>query len=66
LIAYAWHTFVRATSALAHVGATDSSGRPLVTVGLTATPDGIAIVPMARHPSDRFASRPATPTEVVR
>jgi hypothetical protein len=68
LVAYAWHTFVRATSALAHVGATDSSGRLLITVGVAVTPDGIATVPMARHPSDKFgaASPAGTPKDVVR
>src|SRR5207248_3147854 len=57
LIAFAWHTFVRATAALAHIGAPDVSGRDLITVAITATPREVTVQPMARHISDRFTPR---------
>jgi hypothetical protein len=54
LVAFAWHTLVIALSALSGTGANDPSGRPLVTIGIVASPAGVSLSPMARHEFDRF------------
>lgn len=49
LIAFAWHTLQIATSSLAGIGASDPSGRPLITNALSVTANGIGVLPQARH-----------------
>jgi hypothetical protein len=49
LVAFAWHVLVIATGSLSGAGGNDLSGRDLITVGLTVTPNGLAVTPMGRH-----------------
>jgi hypothetical protein len=54
LIALAWHALVIALAALTGTGATDPAGQPLVTIGVTASANGVSLSPMARFEFDRF------------
>jgi hypothetical protein len=49
LIAFAWHTVLLATAALAAAVGTDTSGGRLITAGLAISPEGLTVTPMAQH-----------------
>jgi len=53
LIAFAWQTVLELCGNIASAAGRDADGAPLVPIALTATPDGLTIVPMARHAFDR-------------
>lgn len=66
LVAFAWACLLAVVSGVAGATGKDASGNPMVPVDLTASADGLEIVPMARHrlfgsselpPSMRPASR---------
>jgi hypothetical protein len=53
LTAYAWRLLVTAIHRTALQSGTDVDGAGLVPIAVTATKDGITLVPMARHTFDR-------------
>ena len=53
LVAFAWHTVLEVSGNIAGEAGRDIDGSPLVPIGIAASPDGLAIVPMARHTFDR-------------
>ncbi len=52
LVAFAWHTLVILATGVAAVAGKDARGNRLVPVELSASHDGLTVLPMARH---RFA-----------
>lgn len=53
LVAFAWHVVVEVATNVAGEAGRDLDGSRLVPIGLSVTPDLVAVVPMARHPFDR-------------
>lgn len=53
LVAFAWHIVLEVVSGIAGEAGRDVDGSRLVPIGLAASPDGLFIVPMARHTFDR-------------
>jgi len=49
IVAFAWHVVLDLVTGLAGATGKDTRGNRLVPAELEATPDGLAIVPMARH-----------------
>jgi len=56
LVAFAWHVLVEVTANVAGAAGRDVDGAPLVPIGVAASPDGLSVVPMARHTFDRTRS----------
>lgn len=56
LTALAWQVLLAAATGVAAGAGTDVDGAPLIPAGLTACPDGLRILTMARHPFDRTPS----------
>jgi hypothetical protein len=56
LVAFAWHTLLEVVAGIAGEAGRDVDGSRLVPIGLAASPDGLFIVPMARHSFDRARS----------
>jgi hypothetical protein len=62
LIALAWQAILDSAGAIAAETGTDTDGTPLVVTALTAGPDGLQLVPQARHSFDRvLRGRAVTP-----
>ena len=53
LVALAWQALLDLTAGVAAASGVDTDGAPLVPAALAATPDGLAVLPQARHPFDR-------------
>ena len=53
LIAFAWHVVLEVVANLAGAAGRDVDGSRLVPIALAASPNGLSIVPMARHTFDR-------------
>lgn len=53
LVAFAWQTLLEVAATVAGEAGRDADGSRLVPVGLAAAPDGLFVVPMARHSFDR-------------
>ena len=53
LIAFAWHVVLEVAANLAGAAGRDVDGSRLVPIALAASPNGLSIVPMARHTFDR-------------
>lgn len=53
LIAFAWHVVLEVVANVAGAAGRDVDGSRLVPIALAASPDGLAVVPMARHAFDR-------------
>ncbi|RZS86839.1 hypothetical protein EV189_2255 [Motilibacter rhizosphaerae] len=53
LTAYAWQAVLDASAGLAAATGRDTDGAPLVPTALTASADGLEVLPQARHPMDR-------------
>ena len=54
LTAYAWQVVCTVTGGVAGAAGEDQDGAPLIPVALSASPDGLRVLPMARHPFDRI------------
>ncbi len=59
LVAVCWRALVEVAGQGAAATGNDSLGQPLLASTVVATPDGLAIVPMAAHPFMRLAGRPS-------
>jgi hypothetical protein len=55
LIAFAWKTLLTVVTQVAAATGKDQDGAGLIPAALTATPDGVRILTMARHPFDRVS-----------
>ena len=53
LVAFAWHVVLEVVTNIAGAAGRDVDGSHLVPIALSASPAGLSIVPMARHPFDR-------------
>jgi hypothetical protein len=53
LLAFAWNVLLTVTTAVAEASGTDQDGAGLIPAALTATPDGLRVLTMARHTFDR-------------
>jgi hypothetical protein len=53
LIAFAWHVVLEVAANVAGEAGRDVDGSRLVPIALAASPDGLEVVPMARHTFDR-------------
>jgi hypothetical protein len=53
LVAFAWHVLLTMGGAVAGQSGTDADGAELVPAALTASPDGLRILAIARHAFDR-------------
>ena len=53
LVALAWQALLDLTAGVAASSGVDMDGAPLVPAAVAATPDGLAVLPQARHPFDR-------------
>jgi hypothetical protein len=56
LVAFAWHVVLLVATHVAGEAGRDKDGSRLVPIGLAANPDGLFVVPMARHTFDRARS----------
>jgi hypothetical protein len=55
LIAFAWKTLLTVVTQVAAATGKDQDGAGLIPAALTATPDGVRILTMARHSFDRVS-----------
>jgi hypothetical protein len=53
LVAACWQALVRVAGAVAGAAGVDVTSQPLLPVSLQATPDGLVVLPQARHAFDR-------------
>jgi hypothetical protein len=53
LVAFAWHVVLEVVTNVAGEAGRDVDGSRLVPIGIAASPDGLTVVPMARHTFDR-------------
>jgi hypothetical protein len=56
LVAFAWHVVLEVVTNVAGEAGRDLDGSRLVPIGIAANPDGLFVVPMARHTFDRTRS----------
>jgi hypothetical protein len=56
LVAFAWHIVLEVVTNVAGEAGRDLDGSRLVPIGIAANPDGLFVVPMARHTFDRTRS----------
>jgi hypothetical protein len=56
LIAYAWRLVMTIAMKVAGLSGTDLDGSGLIPISLTASKDGLAVLPIARHTFDRVQS----------
>lgn len=56
LVAFAWHVVLVVVTQVAGEAGRDLDGSRLVPIGIAANPDGLFVVPMARHAFDRARS----------
>ena len=61
LTALCWRALLDAVAGVAAATGRDRDGSPLVVTALTATPDGLRVLPQARHPFDRVGPGRAVP-----
>jgi hypothetical protein len=52
-VAFAWHTVLEVVAQVAGEAGRDLDGSRLIPIALTVSPDGLSVVPMARHTFDR-------------
>lgn len=57
LTAYAWRALLDTASGIAGAAGRDADGNPLVATALVASPNGLVVLPQARHRMDRILSR---------
>jgi hypothetical protein len=53
LVAFAWHVVIEVATTIAGEAGRDVDGSRLVPIAIAASPDGLFVVPMARHEFDR-------------
>jgi hypothetical protein len=53
LVAFAWHIVIEVATTIAGEAGRDVDGSRLVPIAIAASPDGLFVVPMARHEFDR-------------
>jgi hypothetical protein len=56
LVAFAWRTVLELVTQLAAESGRDEDGAPLLPVAMTATANGLSVLPMARHAMDRVST----------
>jgi hypothetical protein len=56
LIAFAWQILLTVVTRVAAATGTDTDGAGLIPVSITATPDGVRVLTMARHAFDRVSA----------